>query len=164
MAYLLDANIFIQAKRLQYGFDFCPAFWDWLVDANDRGIVYSIDAVGDELRAGDDDLADWAVARGPAFFRRPPADLGAALGRVSAWVMAQEWQPAAQATFFQGADYFLIAEALQRGDTVVTHEQPANSRKRIKIPNVCLGMSVKVMNPYQMLRVERARFVLGESP
>lgn len=24
MAYLLDANVFIQAKNLQYGFDFCP--------------------------------------------------------------------------------------------------------------------------------------------
>ena len=26
--YLLDANVFIQAKNLHYGFDFCPAFWD----------------------------------------------------------------------------------------------------------------------------------------
>lgn len=25
MAYLLDANVFIQAKNLHYGFDFCPA-------------------------------------------------------------------------------------------------------------------------------------------
>ncbi|HVW88415.1 MAG TPA: DUF4411 family protein [Gaiellaceae bacterium] len=30
MAYLLDANVFIQAKNLHYSFDFCPAFWDWL--------------------------------------------------------------------------------------------------------------------------------------
>ncbi|ANT65111.1 hypothetical protein Ptc2401_01341 [Prosthecochloris sp. CIB 2401] len=27
MTYLLDANVFIQAKNLHYGFDFCPAFW-----------------------------------------------------------------------------------------------------------------------------------------
>jgi len=27
MAYLLDANVFIQAKNLYYGLDFCPAFW-----------------------------------------------------------------------------------------------------------------------------------------
>ena len=27
MAYLLDANVFIQAKNLHYGLDFCPAFW-----------------------------------------------------------------------------------------------------------------------------------------
>ena len=25
MAYLLDANVFIQAKNLHYGMDFCPA-------------------------------------------------------------------------------------------------------------------------------------------
>ena len=30
MTYLLDANIFIQAKNLYYNFDICPAFWDWL--------------------------------------------------------------------------------------------------------------------------------------
>jgi hypothetical protein len=30
MAYLLDSNVFIQAKNLHYGFDFCPAFWDWI--------------------------------------------------------------------------------------------------------------------------------------
>ena len=26
MAYLLDSNVFISAKNLRYGFDFCPAF------------------------------------------------------------------------------------------------------------------------------------------
>lgn len=25
MAYLLDSNVFIHAKNLHYGFDFCPA-------------------------------------------------------------------------------------------------------------------------------------------
>ena len=34
MAYLLDANVFIQAKNLHYGMDFCPAFWDWLIQQN----------------------------------------------------------------------------------------------------------------------------------
>ena len=31
MAYLLDADVLIGAKNLHYGFDFCPAFWDWLI-------------------------------------------------------------------------------------------------------------------------------------
>ena len=35
MAYLLDANVFIEAKRRHYGFDFCPAFWDWLDQQED---------------------------------------------------------------------------------------------------------------------------------
>jgi hypothetical protein len=34
MAYLLDANVFISAKNLHYGLDFCPAFWDWLIIAS----------------------------------------------------------------------------------------------------------------------------------
>lgn len=64
MAFLLDANVFIQGKRRHYGMDFCPGFWDWLVKENAAGRVFSIERVGDELTAGDDELADWAAARG----------------------------------------------------------------------------------------------------
>jgi hypothetical protein len=46
MAYLLDANVFIQAKNLRYGLDFCPAFWDWLAAKNAAGHVGSIEKVG----------------------------------------------------------------------------------------------------------------------
>ena len=31
-AYLIDLNVFIQAKNLHDGFDVCPAFWDWLIE------------------------------------------------------------------------------------------------------------------------------------
>ena len=44
---------------------------------------------------------------------------------------------------------------------VVTHEVAANSVKRIKIPNVCAGLGLRFMTPYEMLRVEKAKFVLG---
>ena len=59
--YLLDTNVFIQAKNLHYGFDFCPAFWDWLVVQNEAGKVASIEKVGDELRAGARCLRDVLV-------------------------------------------------------------------------------------------------------
>ncbi len=72
-AYLIDSNVFIQAKNLHYGFDFCPAFWNWLVEQNDAGTVASIDKVADELQAGDDELAEWAATRGNKFFL-PPDD------------------------------------------------------------------------------------------
>jgi hypothetical protein len=52
MPYLLVANVFIQAKRLHYGMDFCPAFWDWLIAKNAANEVFSIERVGDELLAG----------------------------------------------------------------------------------------------------------------
>ena len=41
MAYLLDADVFIQAKNLHYGLDFCPAFWDWLILENAASRVFT---------------------------------------------------------------------------------------------------------------------------
>ena len=161
--YLIDANVFIQAKNLHYGFDFCPAFWDWLVEQNGAGRVASIEKVADELYAGGDELADWATARGDGFFLTPDKAVVPALRTVGDWASGNEYQPAAVATFLQVADYWLVAHALAHRCTVVTHEIPANTTAKIKIPNACIGLDVPCMNPYQMLRRERARFVLGAS-
>ena len=81
---------------------------------------------------------------------------------VSQWVTGQAYEPAAVNTFLQIADYYLIAHALALNYTVVTHEVPANSPKKIKIPNVCIGLGIGCMTPFEMLRVERARFVLAK--
>ncbi len=81
MAYLLDANVFIQAKNLHYGLDFCPAFWEWLIANNTGGSVFSIEKVGDEIAAGGDDLSNWAAQRGDGFFLKPDAALRALLPR-----------------------------------------------------------------------------------
>lgn len=161
MAYLLDANVFIQAKNLHYGLDFCPAFWEWLHQANARGSVFSIEKVGDEIAAGDDELSAWAEPLGRQFFLRPDASLLPALSTVSAWAMGQTYEPAAVNTFLQVADYYLVAHALAAQHVLVTHEAPAYGAKKIKIPNACLGLGVKCMSPYEMLRLEKARFILG---
>jgi hypothetical protein len=161
MAYLLDANVFIQAKNLHYGLDFCPAFWEWLIAGNAVQTVFSIEKVGDEIDTGGDELAKWAAQRGPGFFLKPDSAILPALGQVSAWVTGQSFEQAAVNTFMQVADYFLVAHALAHGHTVVTHEIAANTAKKIKIPNVCIGLKIKCMTPYEMLRHERARFVLG---
>jgi hypothetical protein len=84
MAYLLDVNVFIQAKNLHYGFDFCPAFWDWLVAGKQAGRVLSIEKVGDEIAAGADELSNWAAGQ-KDLFMEPGADILPALGAVSAW-------------------------------------------------------------------------------
>lgn len=112
MAYLLDANVFIQAKNLQYGFDFCPAFWDWLAQAHDAGRLRSFRQVGDELNAGDDELARWADERDDAFFLQPDAAVLGAAPQVSAWVMQQGYEPSAVNSFLQVADFWLVAAAL----------------------------------------------------
>jgi len=161
MAYLLDANVFIQAKNLHYGLDFCPAFWDWLIAANAAQKVFSIEKVGDEIEAGGDELAAWAASRGPGFFLKPDAAMLPALGKVSTWAIGQGYEPAAVNTFLQIADYYLVAHALTHGNTVVTHEIASPSTRKIKIPDACLGVGIKCVTPFEMLRYERARFVLA---
>jgi len=161
MAYLLDANVFIQAKNLHYGIDFCPAFWDWLIAKNSSGAVHSIEKVADEIAAGADELTQWAARQGAGFFLKPDSKVVPALGQVSSWASTQKYEPVAVNTFLQVADYYLVAHALAHGDAVVTHEVASPSTKRIKIPNVCIGLGIKCMTPYEMLRRERARFILG---
>jgi hypothetical protein len=73
MAYLLDSDVFIQAKNLHYGFDFCPAFWDWIDRAHSTGTIFSIDRVRTEIVGGGDDLATWALTKTDAFFLQPDA-------------------------------------------------------------------------------------------
>jgi len=160
MPYLLDANVFIQAKNLHYGLDFCPAFWDWLVARNASGDVFSIERVGDEIEAVADELSVWAAERGSGFFLKPDATILSALPRVSTWVSAQHYEPAAVSTFLQVADYYLVAHALAHGYAIVTHEKASTSTKRVKIPEPCIGLGIKCMTPFEMLRRERARFVL----
>jgi hypothetical protein len=161
MAYLLDANIFIQAKNLHYGLDFCPAFWEWLIANNVAGEVFSIEKVADEIAAGGDELSDWCAQRGEGFFLKPDAALLPAFATVSGWANGQNYEPAAVNTFLQVADYFLVTYALAHEHVVVTHEIVANTTKRIKIPNACIGLNIKFMTPYEMLRREGARFILG---
>lgn len=161
MAYLIDTDIFIAAKNLHYGMDFCPAFWEWLVEANRAGRLLSIGAVYDDLASCEDDLAVWAKARDDGFFVGPVEMDLPALGQVTRWINDhQTYTPAAKQTFLGCSDYFVVSQALAGNHTVITHEKPENSVHRVKIPSVCVALKVKYMTPWQMLRTERARFVL----
>ncbi|MCC6547094.1 DUF4411 family protein [Candidatus Sumerlaeota bacterium] len=163
MAYLLDANVFISAKNLHYGFDFCPAFWEWLVERHRAGSVFSVEKVGYELRDVEDELSEWADVRGPSFFVPPDGTVAPSFRSVSEWTTGRHYEPAAIANFLQVADYYLAAQAHAGGHIVVTHEVPSSSIRKIKIPDVCIGLGITCVTPYEMLRRERARFVLGRA-
>jgi hypothetical protein len=161
MAYLLDANVFIEAKNRHYGFDFCPAFWDWLKAGHAAGKIFSIEKVGDELQSGSDELSHWASRLGDRFFLPPdPSTLGS-LATVAEWVRSQAYQPAAISAFLEDADYYLVAQAHARKDILVTHEVPSDGVKRREDPERGHWAGIRHMNPFEMLRRERARFILG---
>jgi Domain of unknown function (DUF4411) len=141
--------------------DFCPAFWDWLRNQNKTGKVFSIEKIADELKEGGDDLSNWANESGSAFFLTPDQQMLTTLATVSEWVQDQNYRPAAVSAFLQDADYYLIAYALAHNHVVVTHEVASDGIRQVKIPNVCIGVRVKFMTPFAMLRSEKARFILG---
>jgi hypothetical protein len=69
--YMLDANVFIEAKNKYYGFSLCPGFWKALIAAHNDNRVFSIDQVLDELVDEGDELSTWAKDSVPnTFFKK----------------------------------------------------------------------------------------------
>ena len=70
----------------------------------------------------------------------------------------------AKAKFATGADGWLVAYARIHGSTVVTNEQSApESRKEVKLPDVCDQFEVRRDHTFAMLRALSVHFDLTES-
>lgn len=163
MSWLLDTNVFITAARREYGFEFCPGFWEWLVQANDCGRVFSLEKVLAELVPGDD-VANWAAARSSRFFLPLSSADIQSLREVAEWAYSGGFAAGAASEFLDIADSQLVAVARARKMTVVTLEVASSSKRRIKVPTACAALRVPYATPYEMLRQEKARFILARSP
>jgi hypothetical protein len=166
--YLLDSNVFIEAHRRYYGIDFVPGFWDWLHLANGSGLLASIDKIRQELEDGThgDELKKWVRGHKDLFLPIDTVALGS-FQELSAWAMGPShgYTSAAKSVFMASGDYQLVAYAHAHGHTVATHEQARpESRRAIKIPDACRALGVECVDPFKMLRDERARFVLKAVP
>ncbi len=153
--YLLDANAFMEANRLYYAFGIAPGFWRWLGDGRLGGEVGSIDAVKDEITAGTGDLVTWANALPATFWAADTDDVVAAMTTLAVWANApaRQFKQEAVAEFMAAADLKLIAHAMVGGATVVTREKPApDSKKKIKIPDVCSAFDVAWIDPFSAYR------------
>lgn len=161
MIYLLDSNLFIQAKNEYYGFNICPGFWTWLVKMNRQRKVFSIKQVYDELVGFEDDLSEWVKKRGASFFLHQNSHILEAHKIVAATIQGGGYTEAAIRIFMDCADPMLVAHALANriNSTVVTHE----SRKKgsIKIPRLCDDLGIKCITTFQMLQDEGVQFVVA---
>jgi len=158
--YLIDSNIFIEAKNRYYAFDIAPGFWEWLDQAHAAGSVCSIEEVQTELTLGTDPLSDWAKDR-DGFFLPMDAAAVACFPRLTAWASSQAFTEAAVTTFLGEADYFLVAFALAHGHKLVTHElSNPNARSRVMIPDACIAMGVPYCSPFAMMRDHGTTLVL----
>jgi hypothetical protein len=160
--FVVDANVFIEAKNRYYAFLICPGFWDALVWHGGSGVVCSVDLVKRELLGGNDDLAGWVKTTAPpdAFHTTNDADAVAWYGRIVNWVQSEpRFKPEAKAEFAQAADPWLVAYARAHGMRLVTQETPdPMSRKEVKIPDVCRQFGVKCANTFEMLEDLGVRF------
>ena len=162
--YLVDSDVFITAKNLYYAFDICPGFWKSVVHHHREGRVFSVDRVRNELLAGhrEEDLVRWVRNDVPAgFFVPVDTDMVMdAYTDIMMWVQRHpRYLDQAKAKFATGADGWLVACARIRDATVVTNEQSApESRREIKLPDVCEQFGVRRDNLFAMLRVLNIRF------
>jgi len=171
--YVLDANVFIQAKNAYYGFEFCPGFWEALIVENRNDHLCSIDRVRDELvkvslQKGDDPdrLSKWAKSGVPdtCFKKTREQNILRAFGQMVAWVNAEpQFMPKAKTEFAQVADGWLIAYARIHGLVVVTLEgYSPDARKKVLIPNVCREFDVDYVNTFEMLDDLGVELILNE--
>lgn len=156
VAYLLDANVFIEASRRYYGFDIVPAFWAWLERKKDEEAIASVLPVLEELSIGNDDLAEWARARVHGDWSIDVSDAATqeAFAEIIAWVMAQDFTQAAKEKFLDEADPWLIAKARVLGVSIVTHEGfDLNRKNKVTIPVVCQHFNIEWLNTFDLIRV-----------
>ncbi|HHY35074.1 MAG TPA: DUF4411 family protein [Firmicutes bacterium] len=154
-AYVLDANVFIEAAERYYAFDLVPAFWNVLVEQAAKGRVLSIDRVRQEITRCNNSLADWANKEFQNWFARSDEQrVIRAYQDIMTWVYHQnQFFDSAKYEFASGADGWLVAYGKAHGHVVVTHEQfRRDIRRRIPIPNVCVAFGVPFVDTFTMLR------------
>ncbi|MDQ8201488.1 DUF4411 family protein [Pelagicoccus sp. SDUM812003] len=157
LSYLIDSDVLITAKNRYYAFPICPGFWESLLHGYSSGSLHSIDRVKQELLNGspDDDLVKWVSNSVPNEFFHTcgVSDVVDAFREIMMWSQRHtRFTDAAKAKFASGADGWLVAYCRVYGTTVVTNEQPApESKKEIKLPDVCDEFSVRYEDTFSML-------------
>ena len=128
---------------------FHPFGISWTINSGQERYVALL--VYDELRAGQDELATWVIAR-REYFVAPDEKVQTIFGEIADFV-TNNYPPFAVQQFLDDADPWVIAQARHDKSVVVTNEilVPTNSSK-IKIPNICNKFGVQWVNLYKMLR------------
>lgn len=161
--YIVDSDVFITAKNRYYAFDLCPGFWDSIIHEHDAGRLRSIDRVRQELlNWSEEELVRWIKDDLPAgfFLDTGEPDVVRAFGEVMLWAQQKvQYTDAAKASFATKADGWLAAYAMVHGVKVATNEQSnPESRREVKLGDVCLQFGVKYEDTFEMLRALRVHY------
>ena len=136
--WILDTNIFINAAHQYYGMDFCPGFWQWLLQNTD--CICSMDMVksDDGVQECYGKVAEYIDSLPDKLYNQNKKDV-----------------------FLDGADPMLIAHAMAHGMVLVTNEKfNAAAHKKIYLPNVANQFDVKCTDIFDVMRQLKAKLVL----
>jgi len=152
--FLIDSNVFINAKYFHYNFNYCKIFWDYLLNLHNNGVVYTVNTVKRELLAKPDDIASWIEKEVPSsFFQDEMTSMGS-YATLMNWAHTLDVNDKAKEDFASEhkADAFLIAHAMTHHFSIITHEKSqSGAKKRIMIPNAAEAHGVKTLTLYEFL-------------
>jgi Domain of unknown function (DUF4411) len=157
---LIDTDVFITAKNLYYRYEFCEAFWQWLIDGHQAGLVFSVSQVRNELVDGknDDLVRQWINEQLPDSFFLPDKKDGATMKAyrpIIQWAASStHYTKGAKDEFARGdkADAFLVAAAVAHGYQIVTQEKSNLERKnKVMLPDAAKQFGVKPRFIYDFL-------------
>lgn len=123
--FLIDSNVFIEAKYFHYNFNYCRKFWDFILELHKTGLVYSINAVKKELIRKEDELCLWVKNEVPdSFFEDEASSIGN-YAKLMVWSQNLNVHDKAKEDFadISKADAFLIAHAMTHKMSLITQEK-----------------------------------------
>lgn len=155
--YVVDANFFIQAHRAIYPIDVATSFWVKVKELADNGNIISIDKVKDEIYQNEDDLKEWCIGNLQNNFFHSSNTVITEYSEIANWAnsMSHHYKSTALAEFLDvgEADAWLVAFSMNQGIPIITYEKSEpNSKKKIKIPDVCNQFGVVYLSTIDMFR------------
>ena len=146
--FVLDTCALTWAMRDAYPIDIAPGFWEKLEQAVNAGIVISNEMVFREIKQQDDSLYAWCNQLPQLFCDIDQAILDKAAELVGNY--PKMINPLGEK---DGADPFLIAQAILCNGVVVTQEKIAGpTANKIKIPDVCCLIGLKCVTTLLMMK------------
>ena len=165
--YLFDSDSLIAAKNFYYSPDFCPAFWDWILQGNQHSFFFTIDRIADEFKCGDktDYLHKFVESHYDLFVLETKNDHNCILkySEIQKWassVWANGKNPSKVAKALEVfanekmADPWLVAYASINKYTIISNESSApESQTVVKLPDVASAFGVEVKKLHDVLRI-----------
>lgn len=162
MVYCLDTNVFLTPSNFYYPLDFSPAYWNMIDKHTDNGSLLILDQVYQELTRGESVAGEWIKERKDGDLVKKFHDVATQeeYRKIADYVARGDYKPEVVAEFLSGADPWIIAACKAHHMVLVTKETYSDSKKKIKIPNVCREFDVEYIDDFEMIRRLEAKFVL----